>query len=146
MLSGVVEVAAWIIVAKAVSQWIMLIRNDRRQRIEKRAVIAEYDELARAEYKYETDKTLTESGRERMLGQQRERQRLLQMRYPQYLIPSPDSQYVSKAIKADNERADRVTWKDRRLTLYVFLVVGLLLFLGMVTFAHFSQWLKEFQF
>jgi hypothetical protein len=88
MTSNVVELAAWIIVGKAVGQLILQNRNARRQRIEKAAVTAEYNDTIDAEYS--VDETLSERDYQRQRARHRERQSRLLMRYPQHLIPSPD--------------------------------------------------------
>jgi hypothetical protein len=142
MQFDIVNFAAWIILSKAVVRIIVSNRNDRNQRIEKGSVIAEVDELARAEYRVKSDRTLSETDRDGMLERQRERQRELLLRYPQYLVPSPGPEYLSKAIKADNDRSDKWTWKEARTFLYGVLVFGLLFFLGRYSLAILVQWFK----
>jgi hypothetical protein len=145
MQFGIVEIAAWIIAWKAVFRIIERNRNDRNQRIEKGSVIAEWDELSRAEYRVKTDKTLSESDRDIKLGWQRERQRVLELRYPQYLVPSPGVEYFSQAIKKDKDRPDKLTWKEARMFLYGLLVFITLFLLGKFVLASLIQWLKELQ-
>jgi hypothetical protein len=142
MRFDIVTIAAWIILWKAVLRIIVSNRNDRNQRIEKGSVIAEIDELARAEYRVKSDRALSETDRDRMLERQRERQRELQLRYPQYLVPSPGPEYLSKAIKADNDRSDKFTWKEARLFLYGSVVFVTLFLLGKYVLAILIQWFK----
>ena len=110
MSSTIVELAAaWIIIGRLVGKLISLSREDRRRRIEKAAVTAEYNDLVNAEYS--VDETLPERDYQRQRALHRERQSQLLMRYPQYLIPSPDShRYLKDAEEVD--KADRLTWKE----------------------------------
>jgi hypothetical protein len=90
-----VEFAAWIIFGKTADQLLFQWRNDRRQRLEKAAVTAEYDEAVIAEY--EVDEALPARERVRQCERKRERQRQLLMRYPQHLIASPAWRYFKEA-------------------------------------------------
>lgn len=74
MKLNAVELAAWIIIAKAVSQIVFGRMKERHQELEKDAVEAEYSST-----------------------QSEERRRRLEVRYPQYLISAPDFRYFKDA-------------------------------------------------
>ncbi len=124
MSSTVVEFAACIFIGRVVGKLILSSRQHRRQRIEKAAVIAEYNDLVSAEYSM--DKALSERDYQRQRVLHHERQSQLLMRYPQYLIPSPDlHRYVKDAEEAD--KADMLDlWKEYLLYGGIVLIVILL--------------------
>jgi hypothetical protein len=141
MQFDIVEIAAWIIVWKSVLRGITRINGERNQRLEKGAVIAEYEELGRAEYSVESDQTLSERDRARKLARQRERQMELQLRYPQYLVAPPASEYRSKAWKADRDESE---WNRKEAwgLLWPAIALVTLIFLGKYGLAFLIQWLK----
>ena len=109
-------------------------------------MLAEYDEPAEEGYKI--DETLSESGREQILVRRRERklerQRLLQLRYPQFLISRPDGRFFQEAVEACKpDRWARIEW-------LVFVgggIFGLLLYyFGGAALAFLLQWLRGLRF
>lgn len=140
MRFDIVELAAWIIVSQAVIRIFVRTRDDRNKRIEKASVIAEYDEISRTEHLVQSDENLSEFNRDRMLRGQRERQRELQLRYPQYLVRSPGAEFLQKAVKVDNNRSDKWTWSQFWAFLFGTLVFASLFLVVKYVWAFLIQW------
>jgi hypothetical protein len=96
---NVVDVAAWIIVGKTAGEFFLHWQKNQHEKLEKAAVVAEYDASVDAEYS--VDETLARGEREMQLRRHRDRQQRLLMRYPQHLIPAPQFRYFKAAREAD---------------------------------------------
>jgi len=138
----VIEFAAWIIVGKTAGELLLQERKSRRERVEREAVNAEYND-------YTDDRTLSELQRERARERHTERQRKLLVRYPQYLIPGPDWRYFrqaeeeEKAAKGSFNQRLKENWKWWVLAV-LMLFVGYLINLGLrATWAIFMDWISH---
>lgn len=118
---SVVNLAAWIIVGHAAGRWAINWQNDRKQRLERLAVVSEYED------------DRTSEGRKH----------LLTLRYPQYVVRNPDLRYFREArvqIDADRIKArkKRRAWlKASAQAAALWTVIAAVMFLVLV--GHFTR-------
>jgi hypothetical protein len=117
----VVNIASWTVVSAAAGRLLTNWQNERRQRLERLAVVSEYED------------DRTSEGRKH----------LLTLRYPQYVVRHPDLRYFRKAqeqIDADRIKArkERRAWlKASAQAAALWTVIAAVMFLVLV--GHFTR-------
>ncbi len=104
---NIIEVAAWLIVGQAGAKLLWGSRDEKKLSLEKEAVKIEFNDL-----EGKADDAERQSNRAMVTFYRRRQERLL-LRYPQHLVPAPELQYFSAAIKTSKAHPSRLNASDK---------------------------------